>query len=451
MQQELGPSEEHFAWQEGSNKPKTRVPELTADAQRLHPGGNPSCARNRFEAGHSLAAGSKLLAHRYRSWLQFVERVDWLLGQHEVTMSRPKQLAILNVRIPKAGRQFTNQRRLPIQDRGTFQVLGKACLARQLLRLITECRLRQSDRPRDNVSTPVGSTSPPRKRASLIGAFPLIFFSLVCIGLRNRMPNWAFMWTLAFSIFGGLKWLTWRRERRRVPHGAGRPLAYLLAWPGMDAKTFLDCRNIPRKPRAQDWLWAVLKMALGVTLLWGVARRIPPAETLVRGWIGLFGLIFLLHFGSFHVVALFWQRLGIRADPIMAEPIRSKTLSEFWSKRWNLGFRQLAYDLIFRPLHRRIGAGAAGLLVFVLSGLIHDLVISFPARAGYGLPTAYFTLQGFGVALERSVLGRYLGLQQGIRARVFMLALTAGPAFWLFHPPFVRNVIVPFMRAIHAI
>ena len=86
----------------------------------------------------------------------------------------------------------------------------------------------------------------------------------------------------------------------------------------------------------------------------------------------------------------------------MAKPILSKTLSEFWGKRWNLGFRQLAHDLIFRPLHKRIGVGAASLLVFVVSGLIHDLVISLPARGGYGLPTGYFVLQGVGVSLERS-------------------------------------------------
>ena len=184
----------------------------------------------------------------------------------------------------------------------------------------------------------------------------------------------------------------------------------------MDAETFLDRGQLRDKPSAQEWLWAGLKTALGVALLWVVARRIPEQEPLLRGWIGLFGLIFLLHFGSFHLIALFWQTMGIAAEPIMSKPILSKTLSEFWGKRWNLGFRQLAHDLIFRPLHRRIGVAAAGLLVFVASGLIHDLVISLPARGGYGLPTGYFILQGLGVTLERSALGRRLGLQKGVPA-----------------------------------
>jgi alginate O-acetyltransferase complex protein AlgI len=259
------------------------------------------------------------------------------------------------------------------------------------------------------------------------------------------------MWALSFSIFAGLKWMTWWKARARVAHRAGRSLAYLVAWPGMDAEAFLDEDMHPVKPIAQEWIWAVLKTALGVALLWIVARRIPEEQNLLRGWIGLFGLIFLLHFGSFHLIALFWQAIGIAADPIMSKPLLSKSLSEFWGKRWNLGFRQLAHDLIFRPLHKRTGVAAAGLVVFVASGLIHDLVISLPARGGYGLPTGYFLLQGLGVTLERSALGRRLRLQKGGMAWMFMFVVAAGPAFWLFHPPFVLRVIIPFMHAIHAL
>jgi hypothetical protein len=284
-----------------------------------------------------------------------------------------------------------------------------------------------------------------------LGWLPLLALPVTAILLCQHRPAWAFMWALSFSIFAGLKWMTWWNARLRVAHSAGRSLAYLVAWPGMDAETFLGADRPAVKPSAQDWLWAALKTALGAALLWIVARRIPEQQALLRGWIGLFGLIFLLHFGTFHLIALFWQTMGIAAEPIMAKPILSKTLSEFWGKRWNLGFRQLAHDLIFRPLHRRIGVAAAGLLVFVASGLIHDLVISLPARGGYGLPTGYFILQGLGVTLERSALGRRLGLQKGATAWIFMLIVTAAPAFWLFHPPFVLRVILPFLRAVHAL
>jgi len=89
--------------------------------------------------------------------------------------------------------------------------------------------------------------------------------------------------------------------------------------------------------------------------------------------------------------------------------------------------------------------------VFLASGLIHDLVISLPAHGGYGLPTGYFILQGLGITLERSAAGRRLGLQRGFPGWLFMFVVAAGPAFWLFHPPFVLRVILPFMHAIRAL
>lgn len=294
-------------------------------------------------------------------------------------------------------------------------------------------------------STATGTSSP------WVGTFPLLVLPAVVIAFQRRMQPWLFMWTLSFAIFAGLKWMTWWKARRRVAHSTARSLAYLLAWPGMDAETFLDPNQRPERPLLQEWLWASVKTTLGVLLLWAIARRTPAEQSLLRGWIGLFGLIFLLHFGSFQLIALFWQTMGVDAEPIMSKPILSKTLSEFWGKRWNLGFRQLAHDLIFRPIYKRTGVAAAGLLVFVASGLIHDLVISLPARGGYGLPTGYFILQGLGVTLERSPVGRRLGLQKGLCAWFFLLIVTAAPAFWLFHPPFVLRVIIPFMHAIQAL
>lgn len=163
------------------------------------------------------------------------------------------------------------------------------------------------------------------------------------------------------------------------------------------------------------------------------------------------GLIFLLHFGSFDLLARAWQAAGVCAEPIMRAPILSQSLGEFWGKRWNLGFRQLSHDFLFRPALPKLGVGGATMLVFFASGLIHELVISVPARAGYGLPTAYFLLQGLAALAERSYLGRLLGLQSGVSGRLWTVLVAAAPAYGLFHPWFVMRVIVPFMEAIRAL
>ncbi len=284
-----------------------------------------------------------------------------------------------------------------------------------------------------------------------IAYFPLIFLTSGVVVVRDRMPTWAFMWALAVVIYASLKWASWWRSPLRLEATAARSAGYLLAWPGMDADSFLATGRRVAAPCAGEWVWAIGKTGLGAVLLWVIARRVPGEWVLLRAWVGMVGMVLLAHFGSFHLFALLWRRAGVDAVPIMDKPLWSASLSEFWGRRWNLGFRQLGHEWIFRPLRRRLGVAGAGFLVFVLSGLIHDLVISVPARGGYGMPTGYFVLQGAGVVLERSEIGRRLGLRGGVNGWVFMALLTAGPAFWLFHPPFLRNVVLPFMRVIHAI
>jgi len=289
------------------------------------------------------------------------------------------------------------------------------------------------------------------RSSSWIGWLPILVLPIAAIACRNLFSAWAFMWILSFAIFIGLKWLTWWKARGVVEHPTWRSTAYLLAWPGMDAEAFLDVEHQVLPPPARTWVRASLETALGAVLLWVVARSVPQREALLRGWIGMVGLILLLHFGTFQIVSLVWQSIGVKAVPIMMAPLRAVALSEFWGRRWNLGFRLLAHELIFRPLYRKVGAGLAGFLVFVASGLIHDLVISLPARGGYGLPTGYFVLQGVGITMERSTLGKRIGLGGGRIGRLFMALFVAGPVFWLFHPWFVLRVMLPFMHAIHAL
>jgi hypothetical protein len=77
---------------------------------------------------------------------------------------------------------------------------------------------------------------------------------------------------------------------------------------------------------------------------------------------------------------------------------------------------------------------------------VHELVISVPAGAGYGLPTAYFLVQAAGLIMER----RYCKLPTTIK-HLRTVLFTAVPAFFPFHPPFVEGVMVPFFRAIGAL
>src|SRR5262249_31361334 len=178
------------------------------------------------------------------------------------------------------------------------------------------------------------------------------------------------------------------------------------------------------------------------------ARTISADYPILGGWTGMVGLILVLHFGTFHLIALAWQRAGINVQPIMQRPLASRSLGELWGKRWNMGFHTLSHAWVFQPLQRRFGTAVGTLGAFMASGLLHDLVISAPARAGYGLPTAYFLVQGVGVLFERSKFARRFGLCRGARGRGWTALVAAGPVYALFHPWFVMRVIVPFLNTV---
>lgn len=132
----------------------------------------------------------------------------------------------------------------------------------------------------------------------------------------------------------------------------------------------------------------------------------------------------------------------------MRMPIAARSLGDFWGRRWNRGFNDLAHRFVYLPVCRRAGAGVATMAAFLASGLVHEMAISVPARGGYGLPTLYFLIQGAGLLLERSQAGRRLGLRRGIRGRLFALIVAGAPAYWLFHPLFVARVIHPFLEVV---
>ena len=298
-------------------------------------------------------------------------------------------------------------------------------------------------------ATKLTTPSPVRRSAGKVW-LPSVLFLLAALPLGHLLPAWLWMWTLAVAVFAGFKWATFAQATaaRTQPVPGPRAWTYLLLWPGMDAYSFLFVAP-PRRTKPRSWLFAILKTASGAVLLWGIARLCGGG--LLTGWIGMAGLIFLLHFGTFDLLAVFWQRRGFDAQPLMRAPLLSASLGEFWSRRWNSGFRDLVFGLWFPRLKNRFGPRAATFTLFLFSGLVHELVISFPARGGYGLPTAYFALQGCGLLAEHahgSALARWRGRWQG---RVWTGLLVAGPAFFLFHPPFVQGVILPFMRAIHAL
>ena len=212
----------------------------------------------------------------------------------------------------------------------------------------------------------------------------------------------------------------------------------------MNARPYFASARPIERPGLHEWHLAMGKMLFGGMLI-AAATRFVDRYPLVAAWTGLVGIVFVLHFGLFHLLSILWRRQGIDAPPIMNAPLLATSLADFWGRRWNLAFRDLASAYVFRPLVGQVGAAGATMAAFLVSGVIHDVVISFPARGGYGLPTLYFAIHGAGLLFERSRLGQRIGTRRGVTGRLFTAAVTLSPLPLLFHRPFIENVIVPML------
>jgi hypothetical protein len=252
-------------------------------------------------------------------------------------------------------------------------------------------------------------------------------------GIGWRWPAWVTMWAVAAAIFAGCKCLTWRRTPTAAP--AWVHLAYLFGWPGLDAAAFLGTKP-GKRPTPREWLFATSKLLIGVGLV--AASYLLIEQPLLRGWVGMVGLVFVLHFGSFHLLSCVWRTFGRDAKPLMNWPILSRSLSEFWGRRWNTAFRDLTHRFLFAPLSKRLGPRWAVGVGFLFSGIVHDVVISIPAGGGYGWPTLYFLIQGGGLLLEKKTGS----------SRLLTAVVLLAPAFGLFHPPFVLTVVVPMLDVV---
>jgi len=291
---------------------------------------------------------------------------------------------------------------------------------------------------------------PPTWVAAIVDVAPLFVLTLGALYFAQVLPAWGYMWTLTLSIFGGLKWLMFRRAARDLKPALWRSFSFLFLWPGMNSWSFLDAKKHAARPTLKEWRIAATNTLVGIALIWGCVRLMPENLPIITGWVGMVGLSFTAHFGLFRVAEMVWRSAGVAATPMMLMPVGASSLADFWGRRWNKDFTVLAHELIFGALNRRMDPTRAMVIVFVLSGLIHDVVVSVPSGGGFGLPTAYFLLQAAGLWFERTPYARRAGFGRGTLGWLYMAGFTIWAIPLLFHAPFVMNVILPFLEVLGA-
>lgn len=135
-------------------------------------------------------------------------------------------------------------------------------------------------------------------------------------------------------------------------------------------------------------------------------------------------------------VILLWLPSGRLQPALLHNPLGARGVADFWGHRWNLWFSDWFRHTIFHPLRRR--PVFALLLVFVVSGLMHEWVINVPlyfvtGRVLFGSMMLYFLLQAAGVLLEH----RFLKANSPMRI-LFVWLVVLGPAPLLLNEGLLR-------------
>lgn len=256
------------------------------------------------------------------------------------------------------------------------------------------------------------------------------------------------LWRLTAATLGVLaliKALLWLRARRMgTPHPVGASLLlWGLFWPDPRPETFSD-RTAPPTDSDREFVKGALSFAAGLLLFTTLALTWPTLPDTPRSFAGIFALFMLLHLGAMRMLFAVFRLGGWPVEPLFRDPLRSASLRDFWSCRWNLAFVAMNQRL-FRPLFpARCPTSIVVLGLFLVSGALHELAISFPTGSPVGGPLAYFALNGILVLVERRLR---LPERHPLLARVWTWAIVLLPLPLLFPAPFRGEFIDPLFAA----
>ncbi|SHJ42667.1 Membrane bound O-acyl transferase family protein [Rubritalea squalenifaciens DSM 18772] len=234
---------------------------------------------------------------------------------------------------------------------------------------------------------------------------------------------------LCSVLLGGMKWMVyaeWRRSGGKVLSWS-RWLCFGFLWFGMDPNSWTSKRRDIRWKH--DLLWGLGCLLVGVFAVWMMA--VYQVDALVPLFIAM---SVGFHYGALRLLTTFWKFAGIPVKPLFRNPLAMSGFNDFWSRRWNLAYSHMMARVVKRPLVPVLGEKWALFAVFAVSGLLHELAITVPVGAGYGLPTLFFLIHGMAACLERK--------NSGAMALLCGVLLIAGLPL-LFPGEFVREVIWP--------
>lgn len=220
--------------------------------------------------------------------------------------------------------------------------------------------------------------------------------------------------------------------------------AFALGWFGMRPVLFESFPS-QRLPYAAIAIRGLSRIIIGFILVYlsAVIELANASLRLLADLTLLVGISFILHFGILNLSTAYWRWWGVNVKELFRSPYKSRSLNEFWGKRWNMAFSEMTTLIAYRPLKSKLGNTAAMLISFLLSGILHEIAISLPVKTGYGLPLLYFALHGIVMYAEsRSKFVQKI-LANKILSHAWVLGWLILPIHLLFHPAFMEGVLKP--------
>ncbi|HXH30341.1 MAG TPA: MBOAT family protein [Bacteriovoracaceae bacterium] len=129
--------------------------------------------------------------------------------------------------------------------------------------------------------------------------------------------------------------------------------------------------------------------------------------------------------------------------PIHNRPLKSKSLSQFWGRHWNLWIQDWLKDVRYYLAPKKSGLKLA--VAFCFSGIFHEIMCNLPyfivyQKSYFGTMMGYFLIQATGLWVDKS----FLRFRSPLLRRAFLWLLVIGPS-----PLFINVPLLTFFGLNH--
>lgn len=184
-----------------------------------------------------------------------------------------------------------------------------------------------------------------------------------------------------------------------------------------------------------DLAQIVLRALLQLSVLAAVYRYVTPEIRRFPWWLQSYLAIpgfWLLLEAIGGLCQFLWLPSGRLVPAVNNRPWLAASLTDFWGRRWNRVIGDWLRQVVFMPLRRRPRPAMAA--TFLVSGVLHELLVSLPLQIVYGRNVwgwmiAYFLVQYAAIELDRAFLSPFPVLR-----RLFLWLAVLGPASLILNP-----------------